>query len=91
MLREVLESRVQTLTQRNFRKIIAACLFISVKYVVDEYVLFMEDFIKLSGMNKKSLEMLEMSILIDVLNFNINYSQESIKEEAKSLIEIATC
>ena len=61
------------------------------KYVVDEYVLFMEDFIKLSGMNKKSLEMLEMSILIDVLNFNINYSQESIKEEAESLIEIATC
>ena len=91
MLREVLQSRVQSLSQRNFRKIIAACLFISVKYVVDEYVLFIEDFTKLSGMNKKSLEMLETNILVDVLNFDINFSQETIEEEAEVLIEMASC
>ena len=91
MLREVLQSRVQSLSQRNFRKIIAACLFISVKYVVDEYVLFIEDFTKLSGMNKKSLEMLETNILVDVLNFDINFSQETIEEEAEILMEMAAC
>ena len=85
LVRKVLASKMVSLTRKSFRKLTAVCLFLSIKYVVDEYVLFLEDFEKLSGMNRETLAVLETTILVDVMKFEVNFSSEEIKLEERRL------
>ena len=63
----------------------AACLFISIKFVVDRFVLFIDDFVRLSGMNRKNIEVLEIGILVNILGFDVNFSELEISREMEVL------
>ena len=77
--------RKSKIDQKNFRSVSAACLFISIKFVVDRFVLFIDDFVRLSGMNRKNIELLEIGILVNILGFDVNFSEQEIERELQAL------
>merc|ERR1712032_547524 len=81
LLKKVMLKRKNKIDKKNFRSIMAACLFISIKFVVDRFVLFIDDFVRLSGMNRKNIEVLETGILVNILGFDVNFSEQEITRE----------
>ena len=81
LLKKVMLKRKNKIDKKNFRSIMAACLFISIKFVVDRFVLFIDDFVRLSGMNRKNIEVLETGILVNILGFDVNFSEQEIIRE----------
>lgn len=61
-------------------KLFTACVFVSEKLLLDEEFWKLEDFCKLGGINKDQLEMLEMKLLNDILEFEIFVKEEIFYE-----------
>lgn len=72
----------------NFKKgefilLYAACLYLSIKMLIDEERWFIEDFSYVSGLEEKHIEKMEKFVLFDILNFNAKISDaEYFAEEA---------
>ena len=76
LLKSVLQKRKTSLSLSTFRQLVSACFFISIKFVVDEWVIHLDDFVQISGVKKQTLEKLELGILFNVLAFNIHFRTE---------------
>ena len=76
LFKKVMSKRKSTLQARDLLKIFTVCIFLSFKYVVDDLLFYAKDFCTLTGIDPKMLEMLESAILVNILNFEINFSEE---------------
>lgn len=67
----------------EFILLYSACLYLSIKMLIDEERWFIEDFAYVSGLEEKHIEKMEQFIFFDILNFNAKLSeQEYFNEEA---------
>lgn len=65
----------------NFKKgefvlLYAACLYLSIKMLIDEERWFIEDFAYVSGLEEKHIEKMEHFVFFDVLKFNAKLTDE---------------
>jgi hypothetical protein len=80
-----MSKRKASLQAKDLLKIFTTCVFISFKFVVDDMLFYAKDFCTLTGMELKMLEMLEAAILVNILGFNVNFSEEEFEQEKRYL------
>ena len=85
LFKKVMSKRKTSLKAKDLLKIFTACVFISFKYVVDDLLFYAKDFCTLTGMDQKMLEMLESAILVNILGFDVNFSEEEFEQEKRYL------
>lgn len=85
LFKKVMSKRKASLKAKDLLKIFTACVFISFKYVVDDLLFYAKDFCTLTGMDQNMLEMLESAILVNILGFDVNFSQEEFEQEKRYL------
>lgn len=76
LFKKVMSKRKSSLQAKDLLKIFTACIFIAFKYVVDDLLFYAKDFCSLTGMDQKMLEMLECAVLVNILGFDVNFSEE---------------
>ena len=85
MFKKVMKKRQKNLKQKDALKVFAACLYLSFKYVVDDLLFYVEDYARLTGINQKLVEILEVAIVVNILAFDMNYKAEDYKLERANL------
>lgn len=85
LFKKVMSKRKTSLKAKDLLKIFSACVFISFKYVVDDLLFYAKDYCTLTGMDQKMLEMLESAILVNILGFDVNFSEEEFEQEKRYL------
>ena len=65
----------------EFLLVYAGCLFLSIKMVVDLEKWFVEDFSTVSGVDKATIEKMELFVLEDALDFDVSISRNVFREE----------
>lgn len=90
LFKKVMSKRKSSLQAKDLLKIFTACIFISFKYVVDDLLFYAKDFCSLTGMDQKMLEMLECAVLVNILGFNVNFSEEEFVQESRNLEQVST-
>lgn len=69
----------------EFILLYAACLYLSIKMLIDEERWFIEDFAYVSGLEEKHIEKMEQFVLFDVLKFNAKLSDQEYFDEEEYL------
>lgn len=70
-----------TFTTGEFKMVYAACLFLSIKMVIDVEKWFIEDFSNVSGLEKDLITKMELFILEDILYFNVSVGRNEYRQE----------
>lgn len=70
----------------EFVLIYSACLYLSVKMLIDEERWFVADFSYVSNLEEAHIEKMEQFVLIDILNFNAKISEEDFMQERLNLM-----
>jgi hypothetical protein len=65
----------------EFKMVYAACLFLSIKMVIDVEKWYIEDFSNVSGLEKELITKMEMFIVEDILNFNVSVQRVDYRHE----------
>ena len=65
----------------EFVLVYSACLYLSVKMLIDEERWFVADFSYVSNLEEAHIEKMEQFVLIDVLNFSPKISEEDFMKE----------
>lgn len=69
----------------EFVLLYSACLYLSIKMLIDEERWFLTDFSYVSNLEEAHIERMEQFVLIEVLNFYPKISVEEFKKEKKAL------
>lgn len=75
IFRRVMDQRKAKSTIKDLLYVLATCLFISFKYVIDETVCHISDFADFIDLDKEVIRSLEEGILINILNFKLKVSR----------------
>lgn len=69
----------------EFVLLYSACLYLSIKMLIDEERWFLADFSYVSNLEESHIEKMEQFVLIDLLNFDPKISEEEFKKERLAL------
>ena len=89
MLRTVnnrLAARTRGTSPERFKELVATCFFVSLKYMMDDYSIYLEDFARMGKVDPKVLEETELFLLIDLLKGDIHYDERSYLRELDRLL-----
>ena len=70
----------------EFVLVYSACLYLSVKMLIDEERWFVADFSYVSNLEEAHIEKMEQFVLIDILNFSPKISEEDFMKERQTLM-----
>ena len=70
----------------EFILIYSACLYLSIKMLIDEERWFLADFSYVSGLEESHIEKMELFVLSDILKFSPKLSDEVFAKEKKELM-----
>ena len=70
----------------RFKELVATCFFISLKYMMDDYSVYLEDFARMGKVDPGALEQTELFVLIDLLKGDIHYDERSYLMELDRLL-----
>jgi hypothetical protein len=75
-----------TFKKGEFVLLYSACLYLSIKMLIDEERWFLADFSYVSNLEEAHIEKMEQFVLIDILNFDPKISEEVYKKERHNLL-----
>lgn len=79
-----------TFKKGEFVLLYSACVYLSIKMLIDEERWFMADFAYVSNLEEAHVEKMEQFVLIDILNFNAKISDEDFIKEKLALQQSST-
>lgn len=68
-----------TFKKGEFVLLYSACVYLSIKMLIDEERWFMADFAYVSNLEESHVEKMEVFVLVDILNFETKISEEEYK------------
>lgn len=74
-----------TFKKGEFVLLYSACLYLSIKMLIDEERWFLADFSYVSNLEEAHIEKMEQFVLIDILNFDPKISEADFKKERQTL------
>lgn len=74
-----------TFKKGEFVLLYSACLYLSIKMLIDEERWFLADFSYVSNLEEAHIEKMEQFVLIDILNFDPKVSEQEFKKERYAL------
>lgn len=69
----------------SFILVLKTCFFIALKYVLDDTLVMLKDYSEHADIEASVLEQLELTLLTDVLKFEVNFSEKQYQEELKNI------
>jgi hypothetical protein len=70
----------------EFVLLFAACLYLSIKVLVDEERWFVSDFAYVSGLEEAHIEKMEIFVAVELLEFDYKISEEEFWKEEEALV-----
>ena len=77
----------KTTSPERFKELVAASFFISLKYLMDDYNIYLSDFARMGKINIDVLEQTELFLLIDLLKGDIHYDERAYSMELDRLLK----
>lgn len=74
-----------TFKKGEFVLIFAACLYLSIKLLIDEERWFVADFSYVSSLDESHIQKMEQFVLVDILSFNLKITDNLYRKEEKLL------
>ena len=70
----------------RFKMLVAATFFISLKYMMDDYSIYLVDFARMGKVDPEVLEEAELYLLVELLKGDIHYDERSYLRELDRLL-----
>lgn len=90
LYRKIMKKRKKTAKNDSFFVVFATCLFISLKFILDDTVVMLKDYAEFIGMEPEILEYVEITLLVNVLHFKLPFSEKEFLSEIKSINSMAS-
>lgn len=85
LFKKVISKRKSSATNDTSFIVFTTCLFISLKYILDDTLVILKDFAEFIGMKPKVLEQVEIGLLVNILDFKIVFTEEEYLTEIQSI------
>ena len=87
LYKKTLSKRKKSAKNDSFLVLLKTCLFVALKYVLDDTLVMLKDFSEHAEIDSEVLECLEITLLTDVLKFEVNFSEQEYKSELSNISE----
>lgn len=76
-----MSKRNKNARNNSFMVILKTCFFLALKYILDDTIVLLKDFSAHAEIDQEVLQQLEITLLVDVLKFEVNFSETEYHTE----------
>ena len=80
---KTMSRRKKSAKNDSFILVLKTCLFIALKYVLDDTLVMLKEYSEHAEIDSATLEWLEITLLVDVLKFEVNFSEQEYQTEIR--------
>jgi hypothetical protein len=85
LYKKTMQRRKKGAKNDSFIFVLKTCFFIALKYILDDTLVMLKDYSEHADIDPAVLEWLEITLLSDVLKFEVNFSQEEYQTELRNI------
>lgn len=90
LYKKTMSRRKKSAKNDSFLLVLKTCFFVALKYVLDDTLVMLKDYCEHADIEPSVLEQLEITLLADVLKFEVNFSEKQYQDELR-LIALPIC